>query len=483
MRKLSKRIIPLFLMIGLIGFLGYQGHQYWLERHHLEITDNAYLRGDIIAIAPKVSGYITHMSARDNQFVRAGDELFRIDPADYKARVHQAKAALKASSAAQNSLREQLVLQEALIDEAKARVVAADAEVRRSSRDRDRADNLVKSGWSTTKRQDSAVASAIRAKAVAAQARSGLKAAFQQQNVLEARILEIDARIEQAEAQLTLAKLSLSDTIVRSPVNGIVGNKHAKAGDFARPGVPLLARVSSEQIWVVANFKETQLARLMAGQDAKIQIDSFSGKALNGQVDSVAPATGDRGDWGVTIHATDDGDGEEQGRGALPAQDKEGEHGKGQQGQQRDPAKRREVAHRHLHLWPADRVGQVPCSPEGQQDPLVELVQVPFQHLRRQPDKGPERPGDGKDDHQGDGFDPVAEGGDGLFQGHWVTVPICPLLGGARRAPGKMSSAPSDPAAGKGAQSASGKSFAHEQLSIQNHGSCPDPMDGGRKRA
>ncbi len=290
-RFFSRLSFTILLLAFIVSFIWF-GIQFWDKNRTVEETDNAYLRTDIVAIAPKISGYISAMLVSDNQTVQAGDELFRLHPSDYQAKVAHAEAALLAAQAANGLLREEVVLQKVLIREAEARVVAAQAEVRRSSRDRNRADNLVRSGWATAKRQDSAVAIEVKARAATTQAKAGLHAKRQQLNVLHAKSKEVEARVKQAKAQLDLAELSLADTIIHAPVSGIIGNKHSDTGDFARSGATLLSIVPMQDIWVIANFKETQLARLALGQRAEIKVDTFGGTILTGHVESVAPATG-----------------------------------------------------------------------------------------------------------------------------------------------------------------------------------------------
>ncbi|HEV7283289.1 MAG TPA: HlyD family secretion protein [Kaistia sp.] len=291
-----KRLLKVTLGFNLAAALcltaAYFGHHYWTNGRFIEATDNAYVRGDIVAIAPKVPGYIVKVAVRDNQMVEAGDVLFRIDPEDYEVKRAQAAAGLSAALAAKASLAEERALQETLIAEAEAGLAAAHAEATRAERDRQRADKLVAGGWTTQQRHDTAVAVEARARASVTQAEAGLAARRQRLAVIDAEAVRLDAAIEQATAQLRLAEIALNDAVVRAPVAGVVGNRHVEVGHYARPGAPLLSIVVSEEVWVVANFKETQLGRLAPGQAVAVRVDTFGDQEIAGRIDSLAPASG-----------------------------------------------------------------------------------------------------------------------------------------------------------------------------------------------
>ncbi|MCG8493852.1 MAG: HlyD family secretion protein, partial [Sneathiellales bacterium] len=156
---------------------------------------------------------------------------------------------------------------------------------------RHRADNLLTQGWATQKRHDSAIATETRARSSVAQAQAGLAARRQRLVVLDAEAVRLAAAIKQAEAQVRLARISMSDVAVHAPVAGVIGNRHIEVGHYARPGAPLLSIVSDE-VWVVANFKETQLELMKPGQLATVWVDAFGKRKLTGRIDSLAPASG-----------------------------------------------------------------------------------------------------------------------------------------------------------------------------------------------
>lgn len=287
-----KRALLLLIGASFCAIIGYFSYSQWARTRFIEHTDNAYVRSAIVAIAPKVPGYVVTLNVDDNQHVEAGDILFRLDPADYEAQRDQAQAHLNAMRAARASLDEERILQDALISEAEAGLTATRAEAQRAGRDRVRADDLAREGWTSEQRLDSAIAIETRANASVAQAQAGLAARRQRLSVLTAEATRLDATIEQAEAQLRLAEIAVGNTILRAPVSGIIGNRHVEVGHYARPGAPLLSIVPSQNVWIVANFKETQLEYMRAGQVVNVRIRSFGDLSLSGHIDSLAPASG-----------------------------------------------------------------------------------------------------------------------------------------------------------------------------------------------
>ncbi len=291
-----KRLLKVTLGLGTATALclvaAYYADQYWTNGRFMEETDNAYVRGDIVAIAPKVPGYVYDVAVKDNQPVEAGDILLKIDPEDYDARRAQAAAGLSAARAAKASLAEERALQEALVAEAKAGLAAAQAEATRAERDRKRVEDLIANGWTTAQRHDGAIAAETRARALVAQADAGLAARRQRLIVIDAEAVRLDAAIDQAAAQLRLAEIALKNAVVRAPVAGFVGNRHVEVGHYARPGAPLLSIVASDDIWIIANFKETQLKEITPGQEVSVRVDTFGDMEISGRIDSLAPASG-----------------------------------------------------------------------------------------------------------------------------------------------------------------------------------------------
>ncbi len=254
-------------------------------------TDNAYVRGDVTPVSTKVSGLVAQVLVEDNQEVRAGDILFRLDDRDYRARVDQARAALSARRAAIVRLERSLELQRATIGGARAAVRAAGAEAERSGRELARIQVLRGEGWVTKSRGDEASAASEKALAGVSGAEAALDASHDQFEVIASQRLQLLADIEAAQAELRLAELDLESTVVRAPTDGRVAERQARQGQYVRPGTPLIALVS-RSVWIVANFKETELRQMRVGEPVSVTVDSQPGRVFAGRVDSLSPASG-----------------------------------------------------------------------------------------------------------------------------------------------------------------------------------------------
>lgn len=295
MRQRLTTVVRLVLLATLTAGL-WSGASYawawWDQGRFEEGTDNAYVRGEVTPIAPKVAGYVVAVPVDDNQVIHAGDVLFRIDDADYRARVAQARAVVAMRRAAIANLESQRDLQNALIAQAEAEVVAAIAEQQRAELDRDRYAALAKTSAASTQKFEAARATAARADASVDAVRARSKAEHGKLAVLEAQRNEALAALDQAEAVLALAEIDLADTVVRAPISGIVANRQVRVGRYVTPGAPLLSVVPLEDVWIVANFKETQLSHMAVGQPVRVMVDGFPGIEIAGTIDSLAPGSG-----------------------------------------------------------------------------------------------------------------------------------------------------------------------------------------------
>lgn len=263
----------------------------WLTASRPATTENAYVQGDITPISPKISGYVAEVAIHDNQAVGAGDVLFRIDDGDYRARVAQATATVAMRQAALANLASRLELQGAVIEQTVAAQLGAEADAKRAAQDFTRVRELVGHGWLSQARGDQAEADHLRARAKVAEAKANVAAARRQTAVLESQRAQIQADIDVAMASLRLAEIELADTVVRAPTDGWVGERRVRVGQYVRPGA-LLVAVVPRDVWIVANFKETQILGMRAGDTASISIDGVPGKAFTGRVESLSPASG-----------------------------------------------------------------------------------------------------------------------------------------------------------------------------------------------
>ncbi len=268
------------------------GYHWWTSGRFFESTDDAYVGGDVTVIAPKVSGFIARVAVTDNQPVRAGDLLIKLDDRDYAAGLAKAAAAVDGETATLANLDATRLLQEAVIGQARADLNAAAAEVNRARFDVDRYRSLSRENFASLQRFQQVEADSLKAVAAEQKARSGLQAATRQLAVIETRKQQSRAALAGAMADRDTARLNLGYTELRAPVNGTVGNRSAHGGSFAAIGAQLLSLIPATGLWVDANFKENQLAGLRAGQAVDVYADVLPGHVFHGRVQTLAPATG-----------------------------------------------------------------------------------------------------------------------------------------------------------------------------------------------
>jgi membrane fusion protein (multidrug efflux system) len=286
--------------------LGAAGSVYIAAPKSAVSTDNAYLQADSSIVAPKIRGLIADVLVRHNQQVRRGDPLIRIDPEEFDARVASAGADLQNAQAKQQAARAALIsldaeeqLAASNVRAAQASIRSADAQSVRAAADRQRFDNLVGSGAVARHDADQYRAAAVSARADADRSRAQFDVSRNQEAVTHAKRLTLQANLAQSEAAVAAAKASLdlarqdqAHTVIRAAIDGVVGDRQVEPGDYVQPGTRLLTIVPLEALYVVANFKETQTARMTSGQAATIEVDALPGKALRGEVESFAPGAG-----------------------------------------------------------------------------------------------------------------------------------------------------------------------------------------------
>jgi len=288
----ARKVILSGVAAAALAGAAYGGWSWWTHGRFIETTDNAYVHSDITVVAPKVPGYVREVKVTDNQRVSTGDVLVVLEDRDYRAQLAQADAAVAAQRAALESNSRTADLQRSLIAQADAELVSADAERQRAAQEFQRAHSLAADKWGTRQRLDEAEAALHKADAAVLKARAALAAAKDQAAVIRAARDEIAARLQQAEAAQTAARNDLDNTVLRAAVDGVVGNRGVQVGQFARTGQQLLSLVPLPDVYIVANFKETQLARMRPGQTVTLAVDAFPHQSLTGRVESVSPASG-----------------------------------------------------------------------------------------------------------------------------------------------------------------------------------------------
>jgi len=255
-------------------------------------TDDAYLKTHSTLVAPKVQGLIAKVLVRDNQSVKAGDPLLEIDAEDYRQAVASAAADLATAQAALAQHPAQNALARANAEAASAAIRAAEAESTRATADRTRFDTLVQTGDISRSQADRARATALTAKAEADRSKAAYQASLEQANVITRTQAQLSAAVQKARAALSLAKQNLARTVVRAPISGIVGDRQAEVGNYVQPGTQLMTIVPMHTLYLTANFKETQTARMLVGQKVYFTVDALPGKSFEGRIESFAPGSG-----------------------------------------------------------------------------------------------------------------------------------------------------------------------------------------------
>ncbi|URF05698.1 HlyD family secretion protein [Cupriavidus campinensis] len=257
-----------------------------------QITDDAYVAADSTLVSPRVAGVVQTILVEDNQSVRAGDLLATIDDREYRVALHAANARLDAATAAQSVLDAQIRQHEKVVEQAKATVDADQASLKLAQANARRYENLAADGSGTIQERQTATAQLQIQGASVVRDEAALGAASREHTVLTARREQAAAETAAAKSAVEAAELQLSYTRIIAPIDGTVGQRDVRIGQYVNIARPLLALVPLQSAYIEAHFRETQLTRIKAGQKVDIKVDTLPGVRLTGHVDSVAPATG-----------------------------------------------------------------------------------------------------------------------------------------------------------------------------------------------
>ncbi|WP_315918343.1 HlyD family secretion protein [Mesorhizobium sp. SP-1A] len=292
-RKRSARsfLLPVIAAV-LLGAGAWYGYGYWTEGRFMISTDDAYVQADMAFVSPKISGYIAEVKAGENQHVKAGDPLFVVDDGDYKIAVAQAEAQIATLSRTLDRIDAQTTAARAALRQADAQKASAQAVADNAARTRDRAAQLLKTHVATQAQLDDASAAADQANAALAGADAQIAAAQANIGVLEAQKAESASTLDSLKLAKDKAERDLSFTVMRAPYDGVVGNRSVEQGDLVSPGQKLAVVVPMDKLYITANFKETQLARMVPGEKVKIWVDAIGGESFEGTVSSLSPASG-----------------------------------------------------------------------------------------------------------------------------------------------------------------------------------------------
>ncbi|MBV8565855.1 MAG: HlyD family secretion protein [Methylobacteriaceae bacterium] len=292
----AKRPLRRLLLAGAallaLAAAGHFGWQYWTVGRFEVSTDDAYVQADNTTIAPKISGYIAAVLVEDNEPVKAGRVLARIDDRDFTVALEQAKADVAAADAAIADKEAALAAQQSAIEAARATIVVDQAaQTFADQEDRRYADLAVK-GYGSVQNAQQAASRIASARAAVARDTAALASATKQLDVLKAELAQAHASLARAKATQDQAELNLSYTAIVSPVDGVIGNRTLRVGQYVQAGTQLMAVVPTTAAYIIANYKETQLTDVRPGQPAEIEVDMFPGQVFRGRVDSLSPASG-----------------------------------------------------------------------------------------------------------------------------------------------------------------------------------------------
>ena len=292
--SLARLAIPLFAVLVAFGFIALATLRWdaWVGSAAVQTTNDAYVRAELTRLSSRVAGEVLTVAVNDFQRVKAGDLLIQIDPADYQAQVAQAEASVAAAQAALDNLNNQVELQYATIAQAEAQQVSAVAAELEARQEQERQQSLSQTESGTRQRFEQATAAYAKAQADVRASRAVIAAQRHQMEVLAGTKKQRAADVLGAQAALAAARLKLGYTKIIAPFDGVVGERQVQAGDYVNVGSNLINVVPLPNVYVIANYKETQLTRVKPGQSVDITIDTFPDVKLHGRVERVSPASG-----------------------------------------------------------------------------------------------------------------------------------------------------------------------------------------------
>jgi membrane fusion protein (multidrug efflux system) len=268
------------------------GYDYITVGRFIVSTDDAYVGADMAIIAPKVAANVAEVPIVENQSVKEGDVLVRLDDGDYQLAVSQADARLATQQAAIATFDAQIRAAEATAQQSRAQLDASKANVLKTEADYERTKPLADKDFTSKATLDATIAARDTARAQVKAGEAAIETADANVALLKSQRQQAEQVAKELEVAVAKAKRDLSFTVIRAPFNGVIGNRSVQVGDYVTPGKRLAAVVPLDEVYVDANVKETQLAGIKAGDTAEVSVDALDGPALKGVVESIAPASG-----------------------------------------------------------------------------------------------------------------------------------------------------------------------------------------------
>jgi membrane fusion protein (multidrug efflux system) len=290
--RLGRRLLVGAALLLALGTAGDFGYRWWTVGRFIESTDDAYVGAHNTTLAAKVAGYVASIAVEDNTRVKAGDVIATIDDGDFRLAVDSARDKLATQEATVERIGRQVTAQISAVDQAKAQLASAQAAATRMKLELDRQQALAQRDFASRQTLEQAQSNRDQAIAGVQSAQAAVDAAQANVDVLKAQQQEAQRTVQELRTALAKAERDLSFTVIRAPVDGVIGNRAVQTGDYVQTGQRLASLVPLDEVYVDANFKETQLAHLVPGQKVEISVDALPDQAIEGTVASVAPASG-----------------------------------------------------------------------------------------------------------------------------------------------------------------------------------------------
>jgi membrane fusion protein (multidrug efflux system) len=287
-----RRLLLTGAAVAVLSGAVWYGWDYWTVGRFLVSTDDAYVKADNTTIAPKVSGYLSQVPVGDNERVKAGQVLARIDDRDFVVALDQAKADVAAAKATVASKQAQLDVQQAVIAAAKATIEVDTATNTFAGQENKRYTDLAATGYGSVQNAQAAQSRSASAEAAIQRDQANLVSALKQVDLIKAELAQAVAASARAAALQRQAELNLGYTTITAPIDGVVGNRTLRTGQFVQAGTQLMSLVPASGAYIIANYKETQLTNVHQGQKVDVEVDMFPGQVVHGHIDSLAPASG-----------------------------------------------------------------------------------------------------------------------------------------------------------------------------------------------
>ncbi|WP_137133438.1 HlyD family secretion protein [Rhizobium sp. FKY42] len=290
-KKKRSPVLPI-LVLALLGAGGWYGYNWWTDGRFLISTDDAYVEADIAVISPKVSGYVQKVNVIENQAVKAGEPLVTLDQGDYLLAVGKAQANVESALLAVSRIDAQITGGEASLLQAQAQLGALQATVRGAEITQKRAAELASKNVGTTAELDNAQIALEQAQANFKAGQAAVTSAQANIELLKAQRNEATNTVKLQQLAVDQAKRDLDFTVLKAPYDGTVGNLAVQTGDFVTAGKRLASLVPMSDLYISANFKETQIGHIVPGSKVRVHVDAFDDQPIEGTVVSLSPASG-----------------------------------------------------------------------------------------------------------------------------------------------------------------------------------------------